>query len=106
MSTSFPADVVRKAWVRQGGRCAYCGKRLNSRSGWDTHHRKPDYLDGTETLRNCVIFCNHSPNCHFNVGHGGVSWMHYEPLNDAELPYLYYGRSAQRRIKKRITRRC
>ena len=103
----FPNDVVRRAWVRQGGRCARCGKRLvrgNRDRGevgaWHAHHRRPDHLGGTETLRNCVILCITPPNCHWTIGHGGISWNHHEPLRDSELPYLYYGRKPQRHKKR------
>ncbi len=93
----FPAVIVRRAWRRQGGRCATCGKRLNPRKGWHAHHRKPDYLGGTETLRNCVILCINPPNCHYYVGHGGIGWDYYNPLNESEVPYLYWGRRLMKR---------
>jgi hypothetical protein len=95
----FPAGIIARAWNRQGGRCAYCGRvltRANRDKGeygaWHPHHRKPQVEGGTDVLRNCVILCVNPPNCHFSIGHGGVGWMHYEPLSDSELPYLYEGR--------------
>jgi len=95
----FSKDVVAAAWNRQDGKCAYCGKTLVFKNrdkeefgSWQTHHRKPKHIDGTDTLQNCVIFCSNLPNCHFNVGHGGISWEHYEPLSDSQLPYLYCGK--------------
>lgn len=101
---SFSKVIVAKAWVRQGGRCAYCGKQLNpnnhdrgERGGWHPHHRRPRVDNGTDTLRNCVIFCINPPNCHLYIGHGG-NWQDREPLNDSELPHLYHGK---RIIEKR-----
>ena len=96
---AFSKEVVAAAWNRQDGKCAYCGKTLIFRNrdtgefgAWQTHHRKPKHLGGTDTLHNCVIFCINPPNCHFNIGHGGISWEHYEPLSDSQLPYLYCGK--------------
>ena len=88
----FPATIIKRAWKRQGGRCAACGKRLRPSEGWHAHHRKPDSREGTETLRNCVILCTNQPNCHYYIGHGGMGWDNRNPLSDHELPYLYYGR--------------
>jgi len=103
----FPAVIVARAWNRQGSRCAYCGKALNRENrdrgmsgAWHPHHRKPESEGGTDTLRNCVILCINPPNCHFHIGHGGMSWMHYESLSDSGLPYLYYG-VTRRRLKAR-----
>ena len=95
----FPTQVIKNAWIRQGGRCGACGKELaldNREPGevgaWHAHHRKPPCEGGGDTLRNCVILCTNKPNCHFNIGHGGLSTEHYEPMSDFELPYLYAGR--------------
>jgi hypothetical protein len=97
--SEFTAQVIKNAWIRQRGRCAACGKELtldNRDRGevgaWHAHHRKPLSEGGGNTLRNCVILCANEPNCHFNIGHGGLSTDHYEPLSDFELPYLYTGR--------------
>jgi len=91
----FPSSVVQDAWSRQRGKCAKCGKQLvpanrdrGSIGAWHAHHRKPTKDGGTDTLRNCVILCINPPDCHFNVGHGGISWDYYAPLSDWELPYL------------------
>ena len=96
---AFSREIIAAAWDRQGGKCAYCGKTLNFTNrdsgefgAWHPHHRKPEYISGTDTLQNCVILCINPPNCHFNIGHGGISWEHYKPLSDSELPYLYYSK--------------
>lgn len=96
---SFPERVIEDAWNRQGGRCAYCGKwlaRANREGGetgaWHPHHRKPTSKDGTDSLRNCVILCVNKPeHCHWEIGHGGISWDYHAPLNDSKLKYLYWG---------------
>lgn len=95
---AFSKDIVVAAWNRQDGKCAYCGKTLIFKNrdlgefaAWHPHHRKPEHIDGTDTLQNCVILCINPPNCHFNIGHGGISWEHYQPLSDSEMPYLYCG---------------
>jgi len=110
----FPETIRKRAWIRQGGRCAYCGRTLvyanrdrGSRGAWHPHHRKPEVYEGTDTLHNCVIFCINPPNCHLNIGHGGV-WGNYCPLDDSDLPYLYYGKKLilrRRLLKKRRTLR-
>jgi hypothetical protein len=94
----FSEDTLDKAWERQGGKCAKCGKLLvkgNTKPGqkgaWHPHHRASQDKRGTETLRNCVIFCiNPEGGCHLKVGHGG-DWRKHPSLNDKELPCLYAG---------------
>ncbi|MDM7999074.1 MAG: HNH endonuclease signature motif containing protein [Dehalococcoidia bacterium] len=95
----FPEPVLRAAWRRQGGLCAHCGRLLiwenrNRDSGigaWQSHHRIPRDQGGRSDLNNCVLFCSGAANCHFNVGHGGMSWNHYATLDDSGLLYLRSG---------------
>lgn len=102
----FPSSVVEYAWRRQAGLCAYCGKRLKwgsrdkgAMGAWHAHHRRPEDYGGSNTLRNCVIFCINEPeNCHLNVGHDG-DWDNYCPLSDRNLRYLHAGR--RKRMKSR-----
>jgi hypothetical protein len=50
-----------------------------------------------------VILCVNPPDCHFNIGHGGVSWVHHRTFADKDLPWLYHGSLLQRkrgRIKR------
>jgi len=108
---AFDIETVAKAWRRQGGVCAHSRKRLvksrrgeNSPGGWETHHRKPTKYGGSDSLRNCVIFSVYPINYHFLVGHGGISWDNYEPLNESEIPYAYYGVKLSK-IRKVIRRR-
>jgi len=94
---SFSEDTIWRAWDRQDGHCAVCGKRLvdynrdqGTYGAWHAHHRKPLSHDGTDSLRNCVLLCvNYPESCHFAVGHGGVSWDYYQPLSDSDLPWLF-----------------
>jgi hypothetical protein len=91
----FPPSVVNAAWIRQKGRCAKCGKKLvrvNQDRGiegaWHAHPRLPDGSGGTDTIENCVIFCTNLPDCHYNIGHGGMSSDYYASLSNDELPYI------------------
>lgn len=94
---AFSEDTIERAWKRQGGRCAACGKRLvwdNRERGewgaWHPHHKLPRGYEGTDYLSNCAILCINPPNCHLNIGHGG-SWERYVPLGEDKLPYFRYG---------------
>jgi hypothetical protein len=91
----FPPAVIGAAWLRQKGRCAKCGKKLvrvNQDRGiegcWHAHHRLPTHIEGNESVQNCVILCTDPPDCHFTIGHGGVSDGYYATLSDDELPFL------------------
>jgi len=94
----FSKEVQAEAWLRQDGRCAYCGKELvfestqqGERGAWEPHHRKAIKYGGTNYLRNCVLLCINLPeNCHLNIGHSG-DYKESPILHDADLPYLYYG---------------
>ena len=93
---AFSVEVRERAWYRQGGLCAACGKELvfencerGYRGAWHPHHRDPE---GTDTLRNFVILCINPPNCHLNIGHDG-NWRTSVVLYDSDLTYLYAGRS-------------
>jgi 5-methylcytosine-specific restriction endonuclease McrA len=98
-SADFPDAVVKAAWRRQGGLCAQCGRLLiwanrdrdSGTGAWQKHHRIPIDQGGSSDLKNCVLFCSGVANCHFNIGHGGIGWNHYSPLEDSGLLYLRYG---------------
>ena len=73
----FPKEVAQDRFVKQGGRCACCGKLLVSRNrdlgsqgAWHAHH-----IDGdtdNNVLSNCAVVCINDPeNCHLNVAHSG-----------------------------------
>ena len=94
---TFRESTVEKAWERQKGLCAYCGKRLvranhdkGSSGGWHAHHRKPVSHGGQHSLGNCALLCINPPNCHLHRGHKGYTKKRVV-LYDYELRYLYGG---------------
>jgi len=96
---AFSPDVVKRAFVRQGGLCAHCGKNLtwdNRDKGelgaWHAHHRRQEGTIDSELAKNCIILCITRPNCHLNTGHGGNLERRRE-LSDAALPYMYAGQT-------------
>jgi hypothetical protein len=100
---AFPYTTIKEAWKRQGGKCAKCCKELieynrdvGEIGAWHAHHRKPEGDGGDDSLGNCVILCINEPeNCHFNFGHGGISWAHHSIILDSEMPCL---RSSDRHL--------
>ncbi|MGB2798901.1 MAG: HNH endonuclease signature motif containing protein [Dehalococcoidia bacterium] len=96
----FSTEITDRAWDRQYGKCAYCGKRLNKKNrnegetgAWHPHHRKPEKKGGSNKLRNCAILCINEPEkCHFKIGHGGKDWSYYSPISDSDLQYLFASR--------------
>jgi len=93
----FPGDVVRRAWIRQGGLCAHCGRGLawDNRDGtgmgaWHAHHRKPEAFANGNSIENCVILCCNHPDCHLKVGHGGNPERRAQ-VSDSSLPYFFAG---------------
>jgi putative FmdB family regulatory protein len=99
LAADFPNKVIEAAWRRQGGRCAGCGRWLirqyrdrESGSGaWESHHRVPADQGGSHLLANCVLLCSGAADCHFNLGHGGIGWTHYAPLDESALLFIFAG---------------
>jgi 5-methylcytosine-specific restriction endonuclease McrA len=92
---SFSKDTVSRAFKRQGGRCAYCGKKLSnypySGSGsWEAHHRISVSHGGSDSLGNCVILCIRGYNCHLNIGHSG-QWKNHVPRHEDDFKYFRDG---------------
>ena len=90
----FAVHNIVAAYMRQGFICAACGKHLywwdkpkkEAPGKWYPHRIDPDKGDGADNL---VLLCTTPPeNCHFNVGHSGVSLDHYEPLAPEKFPYF------------------
>ena len=90
----FAVHNIVAAYMRQGFVCAACGKQLywwdrpkkETPGKWYPHRIDPQKDDRVDNL---VLLCTTPPqNCHFNVGHGGVSLNHYEPLALEKFPYL------------------
>jgi len=98
-ATDFPDHIVKASWRRQGGRCAGCGRWLiwshigrdGATGAWQPHRMIPADQGGRTTVANCVILCSGVANCHFNIGHGGIGWSHYAPLDDSALLFLFNG---------------
>ncbi|MFC1968067.1 HNH endonuclease [Chloroflexota bacterium] len=92
---TFSPDTIQKAWERQSGLCAACGKRISrpnrtkgTHGSWQPHHRKPRKDGGSDFLRNCVLLCF---KCHLKVGHKG-DFHNRVQLTDRDLPHMYEGR--------------
>ena len=91
----FSYDTRERAWARQDGLCAHCGKRLvkgHYRRGtwgaWHAHHRVPERMQGSSYLGNCVLLCVNPPeNCHLHFGHRG-NYSNRVVLHYDDLPYL------------------
>jgi hypothetical protein len=74
---NFNYSVRNAAYIRQGQRCAKCGKNLDWPSedspqpegAWTAHA-----LDegGSNRAFNCVLLCITDPDCHLNYAHGGT----------------------------------
>ncbi|MEQ1831479.1 MAG: HNH endonuclease signature motif containing protein [Candidatus Eisenbacteria bacterium] len=63
----FTARTKMAARLRQYGRCAGCGERLDDIEE-HAHHVHPHALGGADAVDNCVILC---VNCHEHVHAGG-----------------------------------
>ena len=69
--------------------CAVCGgkKHLN------VHHKLPFHLFPEKELdiENLIVLCEKSSrniNCHYVVGHLGLSWQHFNVSVDRDAKYL------------------
>ena len=78
-SRHIPAEVKRKVWLRDLGRCAFVaatGGRCGERAFLEFHHDEPHALGGEATLANLQLRCR-SHNAYearllFGRGHGGA----------------------------------
>jgi hypothetical protein len=76
-SRTIPAEVKRRVWVRDLGRCAFVaptGRRCTERAFLEFHHLVPYALGGEATLANIQLRCR-SHNAYearlwFGNGHG------------------------------------
>jgi len=89
-SRTIPAEVKRRVWVRDLGRCAFVaptGRRCTERAFLEFHHLQPYVLGGEATLANIQLRCR-SHNAYearlwFGNGHGnGVG-----SVREDEAPY-------------------
>ena len=59
-SRHIPAEVKRKVWIRDGGRCAFVGKggrRCDQRAFLEFHHVEPYAVGGEATVSNVELRC-------------------------------------------------
>jgi hypothetical protein len=74
---NFNYSVRNAAYIRQGQRCAKCGKNLDWPSednpqherAWTAHALEEG---GSNRAFNCVLLCTTDPDCHLNYAHGGT----------------------------------
>lgn len=74
-SDKWPA--VRDAHLKRSPSCVCCGRRTDL----NVHHVKPYHLFPELELDdgNLVTLCEGPSNCHWLVGHRGLSWETYQP---------------------------
>lgn len=73
----FSFNVRNATFIRQGRRCAKCGKNLDwpaeddpkHQGAWTAHALNER---GSNNAFNCVILCITDPDCHLNHAHGGT----------------------------------
>jgi hypothetical protein len=59
-SRHIPAEVKRRVWLRDGGRCAFVapnGRRCTERAFVEFHHKKPYAVGGEATQENIELRC-------------------------------------------------
>ena len=90
----FTHNTKNAAYVRQGGRCAKCGKYLNLlfedkgkyQGSWTAHPLMPLEEGGSTRAYNCILLCITEPDCHLNCAHGGYLDKHVF-LSQFTFPY-------------------
>lgn len=75
---NFNYSVRNAAYIRQGHRCAKCGKQLDWTLEDDPQHEgawTAHALDegGSNRAFNCVLLCITEPNCHLKYAHRGIA---------------------------------
>ena len=79
---SFDPQIKTRAFRRQAGMCALCGKDLSPRGkSWVAHHANGDRSD--IRIGNCVLLCERP--CHLNAHLG--NWDGEYVLDHSEYPY-------------------
>lgn len=74
-SNKWPS--LRKLWLDEHGQCAACGN--GRRDELAVHHLSPVHCTPEKELdwSNLITLCGEP--CHFQWGHGGLSWKHFNP---------------------------
>jgi hypothetical protein len=88
-SRHIPAEVKRKVWIRDGGRCAFVsasGKRCGERGFLEFHHIVPYAAGGEATIENislrCKVHNGHEAELFFGPHHPS------HVVREAPAPYL------------------
>ena len=96
---NFNFSVRNAAYIRQGHRCAKCGKPLDwtseddpQREGAWTAHALDE--GGSNRAFNCVLLCITKPDCHLNHAHGGTP-EGFAVLTQFNFPYWASKRGAK-----------
>lgn len=81
---------VRKEWLAVHSQCSVCGGTTNL----NVHHKAPFHLFPKLELEptNFITLCEKSErniNCHFVVGHLGLSWKDFNPNVVQDSQYLF-----------------
>ena len=84
-------EVVAKAFARQHGLCALCGKTLSwsqfdlgGRGAWHAHH--VNGTPGDDRVSNCACLCiNPNGGCHLDAHDG--DWKHGTLLKRQDFDY-------------------
>ncbi len=81
---------VRAEWLLNHPRCSVCG----GTTSLNVHHIAPFHLFPKLELEltNLITLCEKSIrniNCHYVVGHLGLSWKDYNPNVIQDAKYLY-----------------
>jgi len=53
----FPRKFRYYLWIRDNGRCQYCGKPVEPNKGWHIEHILPWSFGGPDTEDNLVVAC-------------------------------------------------
>lgn len=97
-SRTIPAAVRRAVWKRDGGRCAFVGRkgRCSERSFLEFHHRHPHAYGGAATVENIALRCRTH-----NVYESELVFGPFDPSVVRETS-ASYGRSARKSVPEQI----
>ncbi len=90
----FSEESIKKAFQRQNGRCALCGKRLvlshrteGQVGAWAPCCLKQKNTNSPQSVRNYVLLCINRPDCHGKIAHNGNAGQP-DHVIAIHLPYL------------------
>src|SRR5881296_2235214 len=88
-SRHIPAEVKRKVWMRDGGRCAFVsagGRRCGERGFLEFHHVEPYAVGGEATVENISLRCRAHNSHEAEIFFGPHDSSHV--VREAPAPYL------------------